>query len=80
MRILMRILSFPFIAAIHLIWMMLVYLKTMYYLARYGGESIVYTPAQNQKTIQDTYKKLDDYLNVEITFEQDEEKEQIIHD
>ena len=79
MRILMRILSFPFIATIHLIWMLLVYLKTMYYLARYGGESIVYTPAQNKKTIQDTYKKLDDFLNVEVTFEQEPE-EQIIHD
>ena len=75
MRILMRILSFPFIAAIHLIWAILVYLRSMYHLARYGGENIVYTPKHNRTTIQDTYKKLDEFINYEPEID-----EPIIHD
>ena len=69
----MRILSFPFIAIIHLIWAILVYLKTMYWLARYGGESVIYNKKVNRDSILSIYNRLEEIVN-------HEPKEQIIHD
>lgn len=56
-RLFLRILSFPFIAAILLINSIVIYLTTLYKLARYGGETFVYNK-DDKKTIYGLYQKL----------------------
>ncbi len=79
MRILMRVLSFPFIAIIHLICVVLFYFKTMYRLARYGGESIIYDKNNNQKTINETYKMIEEKLREKDFEEYKKQWEDIIN-
>lgn len=61
MRIIFRILFFPFLAAIFLIVHLFAYLKTIWNLATKGGEAIVYSDNCNVESIKqmhDDLKKL----------------------
>lgn len=62
MRIIHRILLFPFFACIYLIICVSLYFRTMWGYIKYGGESVVYSKGQF-KTIQDVYNLLEQSIN-----------------
>lgn len=62
---LMRILSFPFVAGIMFIWIMILYVIILKNQAIYGGETNIYNKKMNRKTIQDVYNKLDKLIKKE---------------
>lgn len=63
-RIVLRILFFPFNAAIMLIMSIYLYLKALYHLLRYGGENIVYNSKMHRGTICANYEKLETLINL----------------
>lgn len=63
-RIVLRILFFPFNAAIMLIMSIYLYLKGLYQLLRYGGENIIYNNRIKRGTIINTYERLQDIIEL----------------
>lgn len=58
MKIFIRIIGFPFFAALSLIAALALWIRYMANYSRYGGEAISYTHLRNPKTIQDVFEKL----------------------
>jgi hypothetical protein len=64
-KFLLRLIAFPFFAAIGFVYLLALWSVYCYNFLRFGGETIAYTNKTKPKSIADVYLKVEDLLNSE---------------
>lgn len=70
MKILLRLIAFPFFSAVALLSAIVQWVVYSVNFIKYGGEAVAFTKKTRPKTITDVYMKVEDMINSQTTKEE----------